>query len=286
MLLAHVPILGHVAAGLAHQPNRRIGNRLAPTRAHERSVAQVSGAGGARSSFSAGISRGGRICVRKSRRSINYASAAGCCTNGRCLALAREHRGCAIRRRLHQVPEFRMFRFNIDGDATPAQLFGTDRTNRSDHACGEAAPQTGAQALGLGHLHHVRHLVRAGEEDDICAACRDRLDRVAQRSAIFRQGPTINRDDGHGRAACFEARSEFTISDAVLLHRDALAGECEVRGERIEQFAPGIGLGNRNGRRNAEIAQCGDRLGAARNRDDPLQRRDDRRALDDASRSL
>ncbi len=37
---ADLPVLAHVAAGLAHEPDRRHGRRLAPAGAHERAVAQ------------------------------------------------------------------------------------------------------------------------------------------------------------------------------------------------------------------------------------------------------
>ena len=43
-----------------------------------------------------------------------------------------------------------------------------------------------AHTVGFRHLHHIRDLVRTGEEDEIGLARRDRSDGGAQRFAIFR----------------------------------------------------------------------------------------------------
>src|ERR1700694_6108920 len=104
MLLAHAPILRHVAPRLTHQPNGSVWRRLAPAGPHERMVVQL--ARGPR-----------RLNNRNFGRLIGDANRVERPAITRRCPFAREYRGSARGGRFHQMSELRMLGLDIDADA-------------------------------------------------------------------------------------------------------------------------------------------------------------------------
>src|SRR6266851_4394106 len=174
------------------------------------------------------------------------------------------------------MPELRMLWLEIDRDAMPTQLLRTDRPDRAKCNRAESTSELRADTLGLRDLYNVADLARAGEDDRVRFAIRNRPHRRPQWAAIHGQRPSIHRHRHHERAARLKSRDKIAIRDAVLLDRDTLTREISLRTESGEQFTPCIGFGNRDRWFEPQLAQGSDRLRPTRDRNDARKGRDDR----------
>src|SRR5579863_8498791 len=91
------------------------------------------------------------------------------------------------------MTELRVARLDINCDRAGAQLLRADRSDRGDHDRSQAAPQLLAQPVSLSQPHQVGDLNRTGEERHARFSRDNRADRLAQRRAIKRQGPAVDR---------------------------------------------------------------------------------------------
>ena len=188
VLLANAPILRHVAARLAHQPNRRV--RQSPR-------------GGTPSSSD---DRRAEIASR-----LNSARAAELATRSlrrdpRCARLAiRINVACAAAS-LTRCPSFECS--GSKSTLSPYARICSEQTGPIEPTAIRANPRLTlvADSLGLGELDDVGDLVRAGENRDVRLARRNRVQRGTQRCAVGRQRPSIDRNNRYARAARFESR--------------------------------------------------------------------------------
>ena len=137
MVIAHLPIFRHVAAGLTHQPDGRIRRGLAAARLQKGMVPEM------------GTRRIARIEAASLRSHLHH----------RCRTLEFENRVGARRCLFDQVPELRMLGFEVGGNSPDAQLFRAHRSDRSDDHVGQPVPNRVADSLGVSHLHHAAHLL-------------------------------------------------------------------------------------------------------------------------------
>src|SRR6266851_4018102 len=257
MLLAHAAVFRHVTSRLAHQPYWCVRRCLAPAGGEHRMLAQaasprrrwlqaaaVAGWLAHRAGRLAGamLRAVGRRCPGSGARQHFAGDAGRCVRSGprlrrirrptpRPAPLLRKYR-CTARGRLpNQMSQLRMLRFEIDRNAMPTQLLRTDGTNRAKSDRAESASELAADTLGLGYLYNVADLARAGEDDRVRFAVRNRPHRRPQWTAIHGQGPSIHRYRHHLRAARLESRDKIAIRDAVLLDRDTLTREISLRTE-------------------------------------------------------
>ena len=95
-----------------------------------------------------------------------------------------------------------------------------DRANRHRRESARtSAPMPSASATCITFMTWFE-LVKSATS---ASTARDRFQRLAHRSAIGRQRPSIDRHDGDAGAARLQSGDQIAIGDAVFLHRDSLA---------------------------------------------------------------
>ena len=159
----------------------------------------------------------------------------------------------------------RLHRMMLTGDAKEVAGWVAEEL-ALDFSSAKVVPEVPRHALDLPrlavdgeHLVHGAHVEPAAAGLFARADARGGLDRpeLHQRLDIFDRG-----------AARLQAGDQRRIGHPVFLQSDGLVGDRKIVVDRLQQFSPGIGLGNPERRIDTDFAHGGGRLWSATNRRD------------------
>lgn len=256
---ADFPILGHVAPRLPHQPDGRVGRRLATAGFHEWAVVP-------RLTYTDPIAA--RFRTLRDAERFND------------LSLTCEDFRGSLGGFLHQVSHLGVARFQVDGKLLLGEHFTRCGADGGDNHVSHRCAKRRFQVELVRHGEQISDLIGRGEHEHVHFAGCDAADVFFQRRSILWQRPLINLDGIDGRAAGFQPGDEAGIGNAVLLKSQSEVGDGQVSIERGEQFAPGIRLGDDERGGDAPLPHHGQRFGAADDRLDVGDRAEKRVAID------
>jgi hypothetical protein len=182
-------------------------------------------------------------------------------------ALALHERAPALGDHVDEMTHLRVCRLEIDRPPVAAQRLRAHGADRGDYHARERGGQACREAFLAGDTSQVLDLRGAGEERQMHGALGEGVGGAAERPGVLRQRPPVHRHAQHLGPPRSETVEQVGIRGAVLLHGDAAAGDGAGGLGGGENLAPGVGLGDGEGRYQTELAQRRDGLRTARNRD-------------------
>ena len=180
-----------------------------------------------------------------------------------------------FRRAGDQCAHHRTRRLRIDGQSISAQHSRRRRTDGGDDHALKRFAKLLRFALAARDRERVFQLRRVGEQNDVDLAADNFQNQLAQRRGVFRKLRAINGDRRHLGAARFQFGEEHAVRFAVFLNGHAQTADVFFLVERFQNVAPSVRLGNADVRRQSELGQHFDGLGAAHDQRHFFQRRRD-----------